>query len=498
MQTQTAATYREIPLADIVESKWNPRKHFAADRLQELADSIRAKGVIEPIVVRPNGKAGKFEIVAGARRHRAAKIAGLENIPSLVRELSEVDALELAVIENLQRDDVNPIDEAEGYEALAKADKRFTPAVIAAKVGKSESYIYRRLKLLQLEKPLREALAEDRLTVAHAEKLCRLSPERRKEAIDLRGRGVVWSRSPLLDYNEKWIPSKDDLLPLADLERFIREKSHFDPRSEDARHFQPSLGEELDELTDDEAIGSDGFPPTAEEKSEALATLVELTLDSMARMRMGAKPTDQIPLTPSKWREIKKPSQRCEFATRGVITQGTERYGQVIECCITKRCHKHFPPPKPKKSAKASSKQNKPAESTWERQQRLDREAREQWEPVWEKLKPLVVTHFADVKLTGALVLTVIRTDGLDRWNLEDTEREFKVKTTDKNLAHVLALMTFRSVETRADFLDAAKTLKFPIAKLEGIEKQLAAAAKSAKKAAVDEKPAKAKRGGRK
>ena len=140
-----------IKLDKLVASKNNPRKIFDETKLKELAESIASKGILTPITVRPlEGKKDIFEIVCGERRYRASKLAKLSEIPAFVRELDERQALETQIIENLQREDVHPLEEAEGYEALMAQQKDVTVDDIAAKVGKSRGYVYGRLKLCEL------------------------------------------------------------------------------------------------------------------------------------------------------------------------------------------------------------------------------------------------------------------------------------------------------------------------------------------------------------
>lgn len=191
-----AAQYREIPLADLRESGTNPRKHFDAKALGELADSIRSKGILEPILVRPghlNGAApdrdgyspadaGGYEIVAGHRRFRAALLAKLETAPCLVRQYSNVEALEIQVVENGQRVDVPAIEEAEGYKLLMKAAE-YDVETLAAKVGKSASYVYQRLKLCALIGAAKELLAAGHLTAGHAILIARLQPRDQVRAL---------------------------------------------------------------------------------------------------------------------------------------------------------------------------------------------------------------------------------------------------------------------------------------------------------------------------
>lgn len=149
--------HSEIAITDIAPSPTNPRKRFAPEAMAELTESVKKHGVIQPILIRPLVK-GKtlYELVAGERRYRAAKAAGLATIPAIARELTDVEALELQVIENLQRQDLHPLEEAEGYEVLMK-QHHYTADDLAAKLGKSRGYVYARLKLLALTTKGRDA-----------------------------------------------------------------------------------------------------------------------------------------------------------------------------------------------------------------------------------------------------------------------------------------------------------------------------------------------------
>ncbi len=138
------SSIQDIPLAKIRESKTNPRRQFDESKLAELAENIRQHGVLQPILVRPlpDGEAGTYELVARARRLRASKIAKRESIPATVRELTDAQALELQVIENVQRVDVHPLDEAQGYAALIQLQpSTYTVETIASRVGRSPAYV---------------------------------------------------------------------------------------------------------------------------------------------------------------------------------------------------------------------------------------------------------------------------------------------------------------------------------------------------------------------
>lgn len=427
-ESQVPTLFRDIPIDALTESTWNPRKHRDPARLDELAASIREKGVIEPIVVRANGTAGHYEILAGSRRFRASKLAGLAMVPAVVRDLSDRDALELAVVENLQREDVHPLDEAEGYKALLKADKAYGVAAVAAKVGKSESYIYRRLKLLDLEAGLQTALFEDRLSIAHAERLSRLTPDQRADAADPHS-GVVWFESPLFAGEGEWVPQREDLRPLHELDAYIRRRTHFDPASRDVPHFQPELAAAIDEARQTELPSDQGDPATA--------TLVELSIDPLARVKLGAQPGDPIPLTPSKWRAIKSPKDRCAHTLRGVVTHGGPT--AVLEVCTKKSCAKHFPPAK-KAKARATSKSA--AAAAAERQASEEREAakRKAAQAEWDALRPALcrafAAHAAKLTVNAAFVRLVV-----DSWRLKNiVEQDFGVKLTDATALQALVL----------------------------------------------------------
>lgn len=165
-QPTTDAGPRGLPIDLVQRNPGQPRKHFNESELNELANSIRAHGVLQPILVRPIA-GGRYEIVAGERRWRAAQRAGLHAIPAVVRELDEVEVLEIAIIENVQRTDLNPIEEAQGFQALMDRFGR-TQQDIADVVGKSRPHIANMLRLLALPEELQDMVRDGRLTAGHA------------------------------------------------------------------------------------------------------------------------------------------------------------------------------------------------------------------------------------------------------------------------------------------------------------------------------------------
>jgi len=154
-----------LPLSKIKPNKGQPRKHFDAAELAELTDSIKQNGILQPLLVRKNGST--YEIVAGERRYQAAKAAGLEEVPVIIRDVSDDEIFKLALIENLQRSDLNPIEEAQGYKKLI-ADKSLTQDQVAKLVSKSRSAITNTLRLLDLPKEVQELINDGRLSAGHA------------------------------------------------------------------------------------------------------------------------------------------------------------------------------------------------------------------------------------------------------------------------------------------------------------------------------------------
>ena len=182
---------REIPIELVHANADQPRRHFAEAELEELAQSIRDKGVLQPILVRPSQRAqGEYEIVAGERRWRAAQKAGLAVLPALIRTLGDADAYEIAIIENVQRADLNPVEEGDAYHALVGL-LRITQEEAARRVGKSRSHVANTMRLASLPPPVKEHLIAGRLSAGHARALLGASdPEALAEAIVAKGLSV--------------------------------------------------------------------------------------------------------------------------------------------------------------------------------------------------------------------------------------------------------------------------------------------------------------------
>ena len=171
-----ADSITQLPLTKIERNPNQPRKKFDQQALEELAESIRLHGVITPITVRHGEKDGYYQIIAGERRWRAARLAGLKEIPAMVLEASEGEVMELALIENLQRQDLNPIEEAEGYDRLMQ-QFGLTQEEIANRVVKSRSAVANALRLLGLPDEVRTMVADGKLSGGHARAVLAVSDE---------------------------------------------------------------------------------------------------------------------------------------------------------------------------------------------------------------------------------------------------------------------------------------------------------------------------------
>jgi ParB family chromosome partitioning protein len=183
-ENAAARATHKLPVAFLRPNKLQPRKRFASEELNDLAESVREKGILQPILVRPvKGELNAYEIVAGERRWRAAQLAKLHEVPVVVRDMGDSESLEIAIIENVQRTDLNAIEEAAAYYELMERFK-FTQERVAKEVGKSRSHIANTLRLLTLAEPVRALVREGKLSAGHARTLVGL-PDAEKRALEI-------------------------------------------------------------------------------------------------------------------------------------------------------------------------------------------------------------------------------------------------------------------------------------------------------------------------
>jgi ParB family chromosome partitioning protein len=227
-------TVRRVPLNKIWPSSLQPRKDFPTEALRELADSIKERGIIQPLIVRERGE--QFELIAGERRLRAAELAGLAEAPVIVRKADERAVLEMALIEYLQRENLNPIEEAQGYAQLI-SQFQFTQEEVATKVGKGRVVVANGLRLLKLPPPVQTYVRDGRLSVGHAKVILGLTDEKQqklaaerviKEALNVRQtEGLIaklQSRSPSRNAKPGVVIPLTQDAHVADLESRIRER----------------------------------------------------------------------------------------------------------------------------------------------------------------------------------------------------------------------------------------------------------------------------------
>jgi ParB/RepB/Spo0J family partition protein len=376
-----------ILIDELVPAAWNPRRSFDDLAQADLVASIRAHGILTPLLVRPLARAkdeGRaFEVIAGARRLRAAKTVGLESVPCTVREMSDDQAREVAIIENLQREDLAPLDEAHAYQQLlSRADTELaTLATIAAKVGKSVAYVSRRVKLLSLIPEVQEPLREGRLSVAHAELLAKLQAADQVYAL----RDAIW----LPMYTAGEIPDDDRttafLQPIASLRKWI------------GRHTALNLASLADdpesrELFPEAAAEVDGFT------AGAVQELLEVALDAISS---GAIPDGVLkPDKDFKW----VLDRRCDQTERAIVVFGSRR-GEVVSVCRAKRtCKTHWPP----KAKVDKTRTSEAPRQSWQEQE-ADRKRRQ---AIWDRVRPAayqaVIAATKKVQSTPKLLRSIL------------------------------------------------------------------------------------------
>jgi len=334
-------------LSDLRESGKNPRRHMDQGAMKELTESIRAQGVLVPLLVRPvfvrrgEIEVKVYDIVCGSRRFAAAHKAGLVEVPVRVKDLSDEQVLEIAIIDNLQREDVHPLDEAEGYARLMKSG-RYDATALAAKVGRSESYIHRRVKLSALIEPAQKAFWADKINAGHAELIARLQPPDQRKVVEFATTRTNCTTAVLEHYiaenvllrlREAPFDKKDTTLSIhpGGCACVVCHK-----RTSAAPLLFPEVGKD-DRCTD---------PACWQAKVEAhVKRLLEQGDGEVKRLRLSEEYSygqvkESGVVSGGKWREIGPKGPRCEHARQGVIVKGSRR-GRVLTVCIEPKCKLH-------------------------------------------------------------------------------------------------------------------------------------------------------------
>jgi len=466
--------YQVLSLTDLHESKRNPRKHFNAEALAELAESIRTKGVLTPLLVRPN--AAGYEIAAGHRRYRAAKTAGVGEVPAIVREMTDTEFLEILTIENLQREDVHPLEEAEGYRQLLDAGG-YDVARIAERVGKSVKYVYDRMKLLGLTKAAQALSFDGKITAGHAILLARLTPKDQARVIGTAERGYadggLFTREQLL-----WDPERDTRL----VSVLAGEKDPGKPIS--VRELQAWIDKHVrfqaaaaDPMLFPETVGA---VTAAKEQAEKIVPIThEHYIDPAAR--------EGRTFGPRSWKRADGTGKhkRCEHAVTGVVVIGPGR-SEAFKVCIAKeKCATHWGAEQKERKARAAgaAKQGKSGEQRWEIEQRKQREqhARDEAELArWKKAAPAILEALAErvkkapAKATGLLAQIVLGQLQEDPWNMPkgaaSTTSFVPLGTTAEDLVRHAAFKVLRGecyeYQAPREFLKRAKAFGVDVKKI--------------------------------
>lgn len=378
----------QIEIEKIKVSKHNPRKFFDPARMSELVASIKRVGVLQPILVRPvmvlkNKEAdfSHFELVAGERRYRAAKEAGLETIPANIRELTEEQALETQVLENLDRQDLHPIEEAEGFRNLMTLPG-YDAVKISERVGRSVQFVYDRMKLCDLIEPLKKDFRENKFTAGHAILISRLSAAEQKRASD-KDMGGLWTEE---DAHFEEIVGKSDgykLRSVRELQQWIDEHCRFVPE----RDADPML-----------------FPETAaliksadpKKKSDKIVHITYGYVQESAR-------NGEKHIAPTSWKQAdgKNGSKSCEFSLIGVVIAGEDR-AKAFRVCINKeKCKTHWGEwqrerAKTRNMSSTGDKAGLADQREKQRQKEAQAElAREEAQERWRKGKPALLAALA-------------------------------------------------------------------------------------------------------
>jgi ParB family chromosome partitioning protein len=364
--------YRNLPLVNLMESPNNPRRTFEQSALNELAESIKTHGILAPLVVRPVGQ--HFEIVAGARRYRAAQLAGLDSAPVRIVELNDAQALETSIVENLQRRDVHPLDEAQGFAALMRLEEpKYSIEQIAAKCGKSPSYIAARLRLVELAPQVAEAFAKDEIGVGHALLLAKLQQPQQEEAL------TACYQEQYTAGNSK---AKRNLLPVRHLQQWIEHNILLElavaPFSKEDAALVPEAGSCVDcsKRTGHNVLLFEGLTH-ADQCSDPKCYAAKV--DGHVKAAVAAKPKlvqistaygqpkdGGTTIPRNKYVEIRplpnsdKPTNKnqrdwpeyktCKFMTEAIVTEGTEK-GEIKRVCANPECPVHHAMKQPRQRA---------------------------------------------------------------------------------------------------------------------------------------------------
>lgn len=360
MTTTVQSEYRNLLVDSLIESPLNPRRTFDETALNELAASIRSQGVLMPLLVRPVNPQ-TYEVVAGKRRFRAAQLAGAESVPVEIRELTDAQCIEIAIVENLQRQDVHPLEESSSYAQLLALDEpKYSIEQIAARCGKTPAFIVSRLSLAALTPTVSEAFVKDEIGLGHALLLAKLQPAEQEEALSACYQEVYGNGSK----------SKRILLPVRHLREWIERNVLLDlaaaPFSKEDAQLAPEAGSCVDcsKRTGHNTLLFEGMTH-ADRCSDPKC--FSMKLDQHVKQTVAAKPklvqistaygkpVEGSPVVPrSQYVEIRqdKPARKeqanapeyksCKYTAAAIVTDGSDK-GATRKVCANPECPVHHP-----------------------------------------------------------------------------------------------------------------------------------------------------------
>jgi ParB/RepB/Spo0J family partition protein len=414
-----------VSIDQLKEHPLNARKVFDVALMQELEASIRDKGIKTPLLVRPNGKG--YEVIAGHRRLRCAKAIGLEQVPVLAEKMDDDTALELLLVDNLQREGLHPLEEAEGYKHLLETKSKYDVERIARRVGRSLKYVYDRVKLLQLTKDMQKIFRAGEITLGHAIIIARLGPA---------------EQARLLDKGEDAGYMRRGEAPL-----FQAEDTLFDPDDKAKETRKPISVRELQSWVDAhvklEAPEVDPmlFPETAVTLEQAQATeekVVRITHETMTPDELKDGPRA---ILGNSWKRAdgKAGSKTCDRSVIGMLVIGPNR-GETLRVCVDKKkCTKHWGKPAKKRAAGGAASST--ADYYEKQRKREEAEQRRQHDEQqrWKAALPTILKAIAaGLRKASVATLAGVLVDG----NKEASEYLPLGKTADDLVRH-LAFLEF-------------------------------------------------------
>jgi len=351
---KSSKEYLNIPIVELTESSTNPRKVFDEERLEELAGSIRSKGVLSPLLVRRIN--GHFEIVTGARRYRAARRAGLDEIPVRIGAFTDEEALEIQIIENIQRADVHPFEEAQGFRALLDREGAdYSIEKIAAKTGKAASFIAKRLKLLDLTQPAADAFTAGHIAVEHALLIAKLAPEMQEKALAHCFDGYLAAND-----------SERSLVPASRLQAWIEQNVYLSlksvPFSKEDERLLPEAGScancpkrtgfntlLFSEVKDDSCSDAGCFNRKLDahinQRREKMPNLVliseKYTIAGETPIIPRRNYVEVVTRKTKKGKEARPEQRLCDHLKPAIYADGMEK-GRLVKVCADRTCKVHF------------------------------------------------------------------------------------------------------------------------------------------------------------